>query len=291
MDIFNAKSLVVSQDNRISQTLRVDRQSLSLTVYQKRLLLLLISHITKETEDFEVEEISFADYCRVMNIPKGGKTWELIRQNVLDLCKQCFLVDTTPTKTEVFSWIDSSETEILWDKQVIRTKLGKKLKQYYLGLHEKFTSFQLGFVLGFKSKYSYRLYEYLKSYVEQGIITVRIERAYEIFSDNRYHLVTDLERYVLAKAISEINEFSDIRVKHNKIKKGRKTTHVSFLIKVKPESELKEIRERWCEQLTALESINQQIADAFDEDEDSYVKQCDSAAGDDDYEEINVFED
>lgn len=291
MDIFNAKSLVVSQDNRISQTLRVDRQSLSLTVYQKRLLLLLISHITKETEDFEVEEISFADYCRVMNIPKGGKTWELIRQNVLDLCKQCFLVDTTPTKTEVFSWIDSSETEILWDRQVIRTKLGKKLKQYYLGLHEKFTSFQLGFVLGFKSKYSYRLYEYLKSYVEQGIITMRIERAYEILCDNKYHLVTDLERYVLAKAISEINELSDIVVKYNKIKIGRKTTHISFLIKAKPELELQEIREGWGQQLTTLEVINQQISDAFGDDKKIQTTQRDGVAGEDDYEEIDVFED
>lgn len=245
MSVMTEKNLVVSQHNTISQTARAEKHSLSLTVYQKRLLLLLISHINKDTKEFATEHISLNDYCSIMNIPVGGNTHQKIKDSVLDLCNKNFLVDTSPTKTEVFSWIDASETEIDWANKVITTKLGKKLKEYYIGLSEQFTSFQLGFTVGFRSKYSYRLYEYLRSYANQGVINIKIEKAYEIFCDNKYNLVTDLERFVLKRAIDEVNEHSDIYVEYTKLKSGRKTTHLSFDIKMKSDEELETIRLKW----------------------------------------------
>ena len=243
--MMSEKNLVVSQHNTISQTARAEKQSLSLTVYQKRFLLLLISHINKDTKEFAIENIGFDNYCEIMNIPIGGNTHQKIKSSILDLCNKNFLVDTSPTKTEVFSWIDASETEIDWENKTITTKLGKKLKEYYIGLSEQFTSFQLGFTVGFRSKYSYRLYEYLRSYANQGIINIRVEKAYEIFCDNKYTLLTDLERFVLKRALEEINEHSDIHVTCSKIKSGRKTTHLAFNIKIKPDNELEALRLKW----------------------------------------------
>lgn len=241
----NLKALVVSQDNRIPQTLRADKQSLMLSVYQKKLLLLLISRINKDTQSFATEEISFSDYCNILNVPVGGKTNKIIKDSIIDLCNKNFIFDTAPGLSQVFCWIEPSDTEIDWNKKVIRTKLGRKLQPYYLGLSELFTSFQLGFAINFKSKYSYRVYEYLRSYANQGIITIKVENAYEILADNKYTVFADFERKVVKKAIGEINEFSDINVKYSLIKNKNKTTHITFVIHMRPESELEAIRATW----------------------------------------------
>lgn len=265
--MMNPKEMVVSQDNRISQTARAQKQSFKLSVFQTKLLWLLISKINKDDKEFRTEEITFTDYCTIMNISKGGKTNQIIRDSVLDLCNKNFWIDTAPGKSEVFSWIESGETEIDWNNKIIRTRLGRKLKPYYLELSEYFTSFQLGFTTEFSSKHSYRLYEYLRSYVSQEFITIKIDKAYEIFSDNTYNRVPDLERRVLNKAIEEINQYSDITCKYTKIKEGNKVTHLTFVIKMKSDDELDRIRSTWKEKSKnsskTINGINDQAIEAF----------------------------
>lgn len=258
---------VIYQDNRISQTARAERESLSLTRYQINFLHLLIARIKKSDEDIRVEEISFAEYCDVMNIKPGGTTNKQIRKSLLDLGRKVFLVDTTPTKTEMFSWIEASETEIDWEKKVIRTRLGKRLEGFYIGLSKQYTVFQIGFTTSFKSKYSYRLYEYLKSYEKQGVITIKIENAYEVFTDKKYTLLNDLERRVLQKAISEINTYSDIHVSYTRIKDGRTTTHLCFSIATKSKEDIEKLRAEWTpKKVSKLVNINEQIAASFTEE-------------------------
>ena len=262
--IDHMKTLIVSQDNRISQTARAEKKSLSLTVYQKKFLLLLISRLNKDTTEFPLEEISFSDYCKIMNIPVGGNTNNLIKESILDLSNKNFMFETEPKHLEIFCWIEPSDTEIFEDKKIIKTRLGRKLQQYYLGLSEFFTSFQLGFTINFKSKYSYRIYEYLRSYANQQIIVIKVEDAYEILADNKYTILTDFERHVLKKALEEINDYSDITAEYTKIKHKNKTTHIAFRIMVKDENELDRIRATWkTEDVISINSINEQIAKAF----------------------------
>lgn len=252
---------MVYQDNRISQTARAEREQLSLTRYQINFLHLLMARISKADDHIKAEEISFSDYCQVMNIKPGGTTNNLIRKSLLDLGRKVFLVDVTPTKTEMCSWIEASETEIDWERKVITTRLGKRLEDYYIGLSKQYTVFQIGFTTSFKSKYSYRIYEYLKSYEKQGFITIKIENAYEIFCNKKYTLLNDLERRVLQKAILEINTFSDIDVNYTRIKEGRVTTHLSFSIKSKSKDDIEKLRASWSQAKTlSLASINEQIA-------------------------------
>lgn len=228
------KSLIVAQDNRISQTARAESPCQSLTTYQKRLLLLLVAHIKKDDTELKVEEIPFSDYIAIMGLKNGGMQEKQIRESVLSLTSKTFLMDVAPGVSGVFSWIDSDCTDIDWNRKVVVTKLSEALKGYYIGLSKNFTEFQLSFTSGFKSKYSYRLFEYLKSFLSQGQITVSKDAAFKIFSDGKYNKVADFERRVLVRAVEEINEFSDIKVKYSKLQKSSKVTHFLFVIKRKP---------------------------------------------------------
>lgn len=80
------KKLVVAQDNKLIQKISTDedysrnltKQSFVLDVYQKRLIALMISHIPPNAKEFPIEEISFNNFMRFMEISDGGKQYKKI---------------------------------------------------------------------------------------------------------------------------------------------------------------------------------------------------------------------
>lgn len=261
------RHLTIVQDNRITQTARAEKTSASLTMYQKRFLLLLISHIQKEDTDFKIERISFTDYMSIMNIKNGGNTEKKIRDSVMDLVTKNFLVNESPEKTVACSWIDTSETGIDWQSKTIITKLESRLKDYYIGLSSRFTAFQLGFTIGFRSKYSFRLYEYLHSYLNQGKIIIEKDKALEILCDNKYRNITDFYRFVVKRALEEINEHSDIVARYTPIPTRGKVSHFFFTIHRKAQDEIDRIRDSWIQQKSVYELIADEISSIVELDE------------------------
>ena len=261
------KRLTIVQDNRITQTARAEKQSDSLTTYQKRFLLLLISHIQKDDTDFQIEKISFSDYMRIMNISTGGNTEKKIRDSVMDLTNKNFLVNESPKKTVVCSWIDISKTAMDWENKTIVTMLSPSLKEYYLRISSRFTAFQLGFTCGFRSKYSYRVYEYLHSFLNQGKITVEKDKAFELLCDNKYSNITDFHRFVLKRAIDEINEHSDMVVRCNRIRTKRVVSHFFFTMIKKSQDELDKIRDSWTQHKSLYDEIADEISKIADSDD------------------------
>ena len=85
--------LIVSQDNKLIQKMSTDydyernltKQSFVLDVYQRKMIALLIAHVSPDDEEFRMEKISFANFAKLMNIPKGGKTTELIHSSIAKL--------------------------------------------------------------------------------------------------------------------------------------------------------------------------------------------------------------
>lgn len=272
------KRLTVVQDNRITQTAHSEKQSTSLTTYQKRFLLLLISHIQKDDTDFKIEKISFSDYMSIMNIKNGGNTEKKIRDSVMDLLNKNFLVNETPQKTVACSWIDISKTAIDWENKTIVTMLSPCLKEYYIGLSSRFTAFQLGFTIGFRSKYSFRLYEYLHSYLNQGKITIDKDKALEILCDNKYNNVTDFHRFVLKRAIEEISKYSDIVVRCNRIKTRGVVSHFFFIMNKKSQDELERIRDSWTQRKSIYDEIADEISKIVDSDDIEIEKNEDAVS-------------
>ena len=84
-----------------------------------------------------------------------------------------------------------------------------------------------------KRQFSIRLYELLKSYEYRHGHTFDIDDLRVKLSAQNYDRFPDFRRFVLDKAISEINELSDIIVSYAIEKKGKRFAKVSFTIKTK----------------------------------------------------------
>lgn len=60
-------------------------------------------------------------------------------------------------------------------------KFSPVLEPYLLGLKETYTKYRLGYVIHFKSEYSFRMYELMKQYEPIGERTITIEEMKELF--------------------------------------------------------------------------------------------------------------
>ena len=125
-------------------------------------------------------------------------------------------------------------------KGIIQLKLDEDMKPYLLQLKEKFTEYDLIYTLAFKSKYSIRLYEYLKSIHYNKL--KEYEQIFEIkefeqILDSQYSVFKDFHTRVLKPAQKEINEHSDIIFNYELIQSGRKVSHIKIKIKTKEANE------------------------------------------------------
>lgn len=95
-------------------------------------------------------------------------------------------------------------------------------------LSSNFTQYKLKHVLRFKSSYSIKFYEVLKSSMNSSVVltTTWMKETMELGSG--YDRVDNLVARVIKPAIDEINKYSDLTVSYEPIKTGRKITAFNF---------------------------------------------------------------
>ena len=101
-------------------------------------------------------------------------------------------------------------------------------------LKEKFTRYQLKNILYLSNKHSIRIYELLKQYENIGNRTFTVDEIKEVlFLQDQYNRFYDFERYVLKPTMEEINDYTDLKVSYEKIKKGRSIHSIKYKIELK----------------------------------------------------------
>ena len=110
-----------------------------------------------------------------------------------------------------------------------------------------YTYIDLVIIKDLKSKYAIALYELLKDYREVKEFTIEIDKFRELMGVNekQYYKSSTFKKYVIEKAIDEINksEKIDFSVKYELKKSGRKYSHIKFLIKKKTKNKQLEKQE------------------------------------------------
>ena len=99
-----------------------------------------------------------------------------------------------------------------------------------------YTTYPLMYILPMKSKYSIRLYELLRSYLNLRQWRFSIEKIHmQLCLPASYEKFQNFRRAFIEPAVKEINGFSDILVEYEFIKTGRNYTHIEFKFKSKNE--------------------------------------------------------
>jgi plasmid replication initiation protein len=171
------------------------------------------------------------EYCEVCGISKNnGKNIDDVKTALKQLRDKSFYLLNMDGDYETVGWLDKAIVSPKSGK--VKIRFDETLQKYIVGLYENYTQYSLLCVLPMRSTYSIRLYELLKSYV--GL--KRKEMQFEINDlktklNAPYVNFKDFRNRAIEPATKEINQYTDIEITWEPVKKGRKVVAVKFTMK------------------------------------------------------------
>lgn len=222
----------ISKQSIVTQSNKLVEAKFALTVQEQRLLLVMISMIHPEDEDFKDYIIHLADLCKLL----GLKTQSMYAEakKITRRLRERELVIQEPTGELQIGWISSAK--YLESAGAVRLRFDPALKPYLLALKRQFTRFQLDILIRFKSVHAIRIYQLLKQYETIGKRQCQIADLREMLgiAPDEYTRYNDFKRKVISTAAVQINSNSDISFQFKELKEGKKITSLLFLIKANP---------------------------------------------------------
>jgi len=222
------EKLVVTQANQLATA------SYSLTLEEKRLVLVLMSLVRKEDKDFHeyripiVEIREFLGFCgkdfygRLRNVAKTLRSRPLSIEKPSGGWIETGWISHAEYKPKGEDGLDCATLELSFDP---------RMKPFLLQLKKQFFSFMLTNVANLRSVYSIRFYEIFSSY--KNIKTISFEVAdlkKRLHLDHKYKRYDDFRKRVILTAQRELKEKTDICFKFNENKKGRRVNEIHFEI-------------------------------------------------------------
>ncbi len=223
----------------------IQKSRFNLSLQQQKIVLYLISQITPFDEDFKLYEFSIAEFCQVCGIePHSGKTCQELRAAIKEIADKSLWVSIDEKTETLLRWIEKPYIDA--GSGTIKIRLDSDMRPFLLQLKQNFTSYELLWTLHFKSKYTIRLYELVKSIHFHDLESY--ERQYPVsdlkrmLGGEQYKEYRDFKRRVLIPAVDEINKYSDKTITFEEIRRGRKVLEVEFRISSKNSLETAKIR-------------------------------------------------
>ena len=220
----------------------IQKSRYNLQVQEQKIILYLISKIKPEDVELKEQVFEIRDFCQVCGLDDdNGANYKYIKQTLKDLRDKSIWVKLENGAETTLAWID--KVTIHPHSGAVTIKIDDMMKPYLLHLKEHFTQYEILYTLAMKSQYSIRLYELLKSYEFQHKKLFDIAELKTRLSAEKYARFPDFKRYILDRAMREINDLSDLSVTYVIIKKGRQYAQIEFSMKIK--KDMKERIKTW----------------------------------------------
>lgn len=243
----------------------IQKSRFNMSLQQQKIILFLISQVSPFDEDFKEYEFSIQEFCRVCGITiSSGKNYQDVKRCIKDIADKSVWVNVNGDEETLLRWIE--KPYINNKNGLVRIRLDEDMKPYLLQLKENFTRYELIYTLYFKSKYTIRLYELIKSIhyseLEEYHRTLSLDELRKALGGETYTEYRDFKRRVLDVAVNEINAHSDKQVSYTPIKKGRNVVAIEFCIQTKSILERLQIRahienDMGTDQLSLFDQLNQ----------------------------------
>lgn len=230
----------------VAKSNHVIEASYRLTLNEQRLVLLCVQQIKKgkkitAQDSFSVLASEFAD---MFGIAIDGAYSELqtVAEKLYERSVTIYQPDPefpklTHTKTR---WISS--IDYIPDEGRVRLYFAAKMIPYISMLEGGFTRYNIEQIAGMSSIYGIRFYELLKCWLfgePRKVKTVGLDELKGLLDlkDSKggyqYPSIKDFKLRVLDKAMDDLNEHSDLEVRYEDKKTGRKITHFTFTFAIK----------------------------------------------------------
>jgi len=223
-------SQIVIQSNKLIEA------HYSLTLYEQRLILMMIAMVEPEDRDFKDYAIRISDFNKILGLKHKG-SYDKIKDILRGLRIKELVINQGGKDYLITGWI--SDAEYKDSKGIVLVSFSKKLKPYLLALKNNFTIQRLNILLHFKGTHTIRIYALLKQYEDIGVREIELEDFKKILGlqKNQYDSYYDFKRRTLLPAQKEFAYIddegfyiSDLTFRLEEIKENRKVIALRFVI-------------------------------------------------------------
>ena len=231
----------------------IQHSRFNLTKEQQRIVLYVLSQIKPTDKDGRGYKFNFAEFCKVCGIDGSGDgTYRHLRESLAGLTtnndKGKVWLSLPDGGHTTFSWI--SEAYYNEGKNIAEIDLNRRVLPYLLELKNRYTEYELIYTLHFRSKYTIRLYELIKSRhyheMEEYTFNYTIDELRQLLGAETYKEYRDFKRKAIVPAVREINEASDITVEWVEsppARRGVRVLSIEFTVRPKAAAERMKIRD------------------------------------------------
>ena len=224
-------SLVVRKHNELIEA------KYKLSLNEQRLILNLITIISPDDDDFADYVIRASDVAEMFGV--HDKDFYVKIQDAVKTLMTRTVDISKDDVVELVHWF--SNIRYVKGSGKISVRFDKALRPYLFQLKDHFTQYQIGAIAQFKSSYSVRFYELLKVKEFQGkggqfyrVFSIEDIRKYMQLEKNEYSVFQDLKKRVIAPALKEIDEHSDLGIiQVDYIKKGKSIAEIKITVEPK----------------------------------------------------------
>ena len=228
----------MSKSNLVTKSNELIEARYKLTLYQQRLILLLISIIQPDDEDFIDYELHVSEFSEMFGIEKTGDVYFKVEEAARLLVTKGLDLSIGDNRKYI-AWL--SKVEYTKGQGVLKISFHKSLKPYLLQLKSHFTQYNIRYIVKFRSQYSIRLYELLKSYEYLGdggcfyrefnVVELRL---FFGIDETEYVKFGHLKLRVIEPSVKDINLHSDIFISNvDYLKERREIKRVKFTVEPK----------------------------------------------------------
>lgn len=205
-----------------------------MSIWQTRVFLKMISMIRMDDRDFKEYTIELADFVEEFGISGNKNAYKELRiaakelQSLFIIIKEK-LADGSTDISEIPVLVKVTRNDER--KSYIRVSFHPDMKPYLIDLQKKFLTYDVKNILKLASPYSIRIYELMKQYETIRERTVSLDELREYLGiKDKYSKYSHLKLRIIDKAVTDINEHTDICLSYSELKKGRRVERLKFVI-------------------------------------------------------------
>ena len=214
----------------------IQESHFNLSVQQQKIIIYLISKINPLDKEFKEYTFDIREFCDVCGIDdKNGGNYTDLKEQIKKIADKSSWIELNDDEETLVRWIE--KPKIKKNSGIIKIRLDEDLKPYLLQLKANYTQYDIIYTLSFKSKYSIRLYELIKSIHYNELYEYEkkytVQELKKLMGADKYIKFSHFKDRALEPAINEINNFSDKTITYNTIRKGRTIEYIVFTIGTK----------------------------------------------------------
>ena len=211
----------------------------SMSIWQMRVFLKMISMIRADDQDFKEYRIDLAEFVKDFGLESNKNAYQELRDGAHELQGIFITIEeklkdgsTELSNIPILIKVTRNDDK----KSYICVSFHPDMMPYLMNLKNRFLIYEMKNILRLPSPYSVRIYELAKQYekLKSRIISVEELKSF-LGIEDKYPKYSNFKARIIEKSVQDINQHTDINLSYEELKEGRRVAKLRFFIMKKQE--------------------------------------------------------